>query len=119
KHLYHELYHLSKGNTFKHKRALVEHVSYSGKHHDLQQALTEISRFTRLRLRSNVSVSSRSKWTPSARRTSKLARESLPVNRRRETPFSARPPSSRRESSKRRILFASFRVNSLFSFLFF
>jgi large subunit ribosomal protein L19e len=27
KHLYHELYHSSKGNTFKHKRALVEHVS--------------------------------------------------------------------------------------------
>jgi ribosomal protein L19E len=27
KHLYHELYHLSKGNTFKHKRALIEHVS--------------------------------------------------------------------------------------------
>ena len=26
KHLYHNLYHLSKGNTFKHKRALVEHV---------------------------------------------------------------------------------------------
>ena len=26
KHLYHRLYHLSKGNTFKHKRALVEHV---------------------------------------------------------------------------------------------
>lgn len=30
KHLYHELYHLSKGNTFKHKRALVEHVSFYG-----------------------------------------------------------------------------------------
>ena len=29
KHLYHELYHLSKGNTFKHKLALVEHVSFS------------------------------------------------------------------------------------------
>jgi hypothetical protein len=28
KHLYHELYHLSKGNTFKHKRALVEHVCF-------------------------------------------------------------------------------------------
>ena len=28
KHLYHELYQLSKGNTFKHKRALVEHVGF-------------------------------------------------------------------------------------------
>lgn len=32
KHLYHELYHLSKGNTFKHKRALVEHVCFA---HDI------------------------------------------------------------------------------------
>ena len=28
KHLYHELYHSSKGNAFKHKRALVEHVRW-------------------------------------------------------------------------------------------
>ncbi|KAI0906641.1 hypothetical protein F4823DRAFT_69684 [Ustulina deusta] len=28
KHLYHELYHSSKGNAFKHKRALVEHVRF-------------------------------------------------------------------------------------------
>ena len=32
KHLYHELYHLSKGNTFKHKRALVEHVRIASTH---------------------------------------------------------------------------------------
>lgn len=29
KHLYHELYHSAKGNAFKHKRALVEHVRTS------------------------------------------------------------------------------------------
>lgn len=28
KHLYHELYHSAKGNAFKHKRALVEHVCH-------------------------------------------------------------------------------------------
>jgi ribosomal protein L19E len=41
KHLYHELYHLAKGNTFKHKRALVEHVRYpaSAIHH-VPQVLT-------------------------------------------------------------------------------
>ena len=35
KHLYHELYHLSKGNTFKHKRALVEHVRLISLHKKL------------------------------------------------------------------------------------
>lgn len=29
KHLYHELYKLSKGNTFRHKRALIEHVGFA------------------------------------------------------------------------------------------
>ena len=38
KHLYHELYQLSKGNTFKHKRALVEHVSFT---QDLSVAWTD------------------------------------------------------------------------------
>lgn len=33
KHLYHELYHLAKGNTFKHKRALVEHVRNDFRYH--------------------------------------------------------------------------------------
>ena len=28
KHLYHELYHLSKGNKFKNRMALIEHVSF-------------------------------------------------------------------------------------------
>lgn len=39
KHLYHELYHLSKGNTFKHKRALVEHVR---RDHDIMTVSTPL-----------------------------------------------------------------------------
>lgn len=35
KHLYHELYHSAKGNAFKHKRALVEHVRIT---HDPRQS---------------------------------------------------------------------------------
>jgi len=38
KHLYHELYHLAKGNTFKHKRGLVEHVCSPGVGWDRQDA---------------------------------------------------------------------------------
>ncbi|KAF2834985.1 60S ribosomal protein L19 [Patellaria atrata CBS 101060] len=41
KHLYHELYHLSKGNTFKHKRALVEHIHRAKAEKQREKALKE------------------------------------------------------------------------------
>ncbi|KAJ5591715.1 uncharacterized protein N7459_002084 [Penicillium hispanicum] len=41
KHLYHELYHLSKGNTFKHKRALVEHIQKAKAERQRERVLKE------------------------------------------------------------------------------
>ncbi|QUC20454.1 uncharacterized protein UV8b_04695 [Ustilaginoidea virens] len=41
KHLYHELYHLSKGNTFKHKRALVEHIHRAKAEKAREQAIKD------------------------------------------------------------------------------
>jgi hypothetical protein len=67
KHLYHELYHLSKGNTFKHKRALVEHVRFISS----LAVLTSINvhcRSIRPRLRRRVRRPSRTRWTPSVLR---------------------------------------------------
>lgn len=43
KHLYHELYHLAKGNTFKHKRGLVEHVGFTKAVEDLANADASIT----------------------------------------------------------------------------
>lgn len=62
KHLYHELYHLSKGNTFKHKRALVEHVCCVVSR--INTIYTDKTRrSTRPRLRPPVRDSSRRRWT--------------------------------------------------------
>lgn len=74
KHLYHELYHSSKGNTFKHKRALVEHVcslilSYPNCQKELNTDMFSTYRSTVPRPRRRVSVPSRRRWTPSGRRT--------------------------------------------------
>ncbi|KAF7549001.1 hypothetical protein G7Z17_g6686 [Cylindrodendrum hubeiense] len=41
KHLYHELYHSSKGNAFKHKRALVEHIHRAKAEKARERALHE------------------------------------------------------------------------------
>ncbi|KAF7131418.1 hypothetical protein CNMCM5793_004589 [Aspergillus hiratsukae] len=41
KHLYHELYHLSKGNTFKHKRALIEHIQKAKAERQRERMLKE------------------------------------------------------------------------------
>lgn len=60
KHLYHELYHLSKGNTFKHKRALVEHVC--GIIESREKSLIKSLRSTRPKQRRTVNVSSRKRW---------------------------------------------------------
>ena len=71
KHLYHELYHLSKGNTFKHKRALVEHVRFSSiqiSHHSRDDFLTYMNRSTRPRPRRPAPVLSRRRWMLSVRR---------------------------------------------------
>ena len=65
KHLYHELYHLSKGNTFKHKRALIEHVSRPPflihidvlRHFYPRVRLTSVHRSTKPKPRNSASVS--------------------------------------------------------------
>lgn len=91
KHLYHELYHLSKGNTFKHKRALIEHVSHLVFRYtiicgpgNLIDGLTYLfpkNRFRRPRLRDSVSACSRRKWTPSVPRTRPPANDDRSVSR--------------------------------------
>jgi hypothetical protein len=116
KHLYHELYHLSKGNTFKHKRALVEHVSHTchattswlaltaATTHLLWTSSNIVHRFTRPRLRLPASPSSRRRWTPSVRRPRLPARGDRSVcrtsallsrARRRRLPSRSKLPTHR------------------------
>jgi Ribosomal protein L19e len=86
KHLYHELYHLSKGNTFKHKRALVEHVSIIRRTQILDaRALTYDFhyRFTKPKPRLPVREHSRRKWMPSVPRPRLRVRGDKSVSRRR------------------------------------
>lgn len=99
KHLYHELYHLAKGNTFKHKRALVEHVclNYSpGRSREVVRA-DKYYRFTGPRPRRRVRGRSRRRWTPSVRGPRLLASASWRGRRRSGTRCWAR---SRRNPSR-------------------
>src|SRR4051794_32704351 len=73
KHLYHELYHLSKGNTFKHKRGLVEHVCSSTFRNTSMILISH--RSTRLKPRRLVRRFSRTRWTPSVKRQRLPARD--------------------------------------------
>lgn len=91
KHLYHELYHLAKGNTFKHKRALVEHVRCSfpyrvtePSHHTI--ILTRRRRSTVPRQRRPARGRSRRRWTPSVPAPRPLGRGSRRGRRRSGTP---------------------------------
>ena len=98
KHLYHELYQLSKGNTFKHKRALVEHVRQPSPGYLLSPKLTGYYRSTRLRPRNNVRESSRKKWMPSVRRPRLPVRDDKNASRPRETLWLVRPRRTARTS---------------------
>ena len=105
KHLYHELYHLSKGNTFKHKRALVEHVSHSAL--QVYRIFTDapIPRSTRPRPKSNVSVSWQKKCRPSATRPRQRVRGDRSVSSQRGMHWQARGKRSRRRSKYRVVQF--------------
>lgn len=93
KHLYHELYHSAKGNTFKHKRALVEHVCFShlvGGVFWTDDTDIHPRRFTVPRPRRLARDRSRRRWMPSVPEPRLPASASSRDRRRRETPFSAR-----------------------------
>lgn len=103
KHLYHELYQESKGNTFKHKRALVEHV-WSPLHRAPNRLLT-LPRSTRPRLRSNVRRPSRMRWTRDVPRSRLPVRGESNERPPRQTPSLVRrrqPRSRRRRVVERR-----------------
>lgn len=97
KHLYHELYHAAKGNTFKHKRALVEHVCSESSEHLSKTRYADILQYrsTRPRPRRRVRDRSRRRWTPSV-----LAPRPLASARPRDSRPSGTLCSARRSPSR-------------------
>ena len=91
KHLYHELYHLSKGNTFKHKRALVEHVSWNPISSLTNRSRSDrVHRFTVPKPRRLVSAFRRRRWTRNVRKLKLLVSDDRSVCWRRGMPRLAR-----------------------------
>ncbi|KAL8349924.1 hypothetical protein RB601_001523 [Gaeumannomyces tritici] len=76
KHLYHELYHSAKGNAFKHKRALVEHVrSDSPSPPTTIRPALQRCRFRQLRFSSERTADPLTPFTDSPRQGREAARE--------------------------------------------
>ncbi|KAI9810694.1 MAG: translational activator of GCN4 [Phylliscum demangeonii] len=76
KHLYHELYHLSKGNTFKHKRALVEHIHKAKAEKQREKVLKEEMDAKRAK---NKAARERKQERISAKRTALISGEDDPA----------------------------------------
>ncbi|RGP78764.1 translational activator gcn1 [Fusarium longipes] len=72
KHLYHELYHSSKGNAFKHKRALVEHIHRAKAEKARETALQEEMDAKRAK---NKAARERKQERAAAKRSALLAEE--------------------------------------------
>lgn len=132
KHLYHELYHSAKGNTFKHKRAIIEHVRssqplpmpalrdfffFSFLFFTLLSAFlamltsrfSAVNRSTAPRPKKPARGRSRRRWTPSVPGPRPLASASRNGRRRSGVPWRARARMPRRRSRAEAALAGQFR----------